>query len=68
MVVFHSQKEGFVALDQGDPSMKAMLLTLVLPLFLGGPLSLAQSAWHTIHNDFYWLDQNGQRILRLLAV
>jgi hypothetical protein len=24
---------------------------------------LAQSAWHTLHNDFYWLDQNGQRIL-----
>ncbi len=43
--------------------MTLKFLTFTLSLLLAGQACLAQSAWHTIHNDFYWLDQNGDRIL-----
>lgn len=43
--------------------MRTRLLTFLLSLFLAGQVCPVQSAWHTIHNDFFWVDQNGERIL-----
>ena len=42
--------------------MRTRFVLLALPYLLTGPLAAAQSAWHTIHNDFYWVDQNGERV------
>ena len=42
--------------------MRSGLLNIALIIFFSNQLSLAQSDWHTIHNDFYWVDQNGERI------
>ena len=43
--------------------MRTRILIFALSFFLAGQSALAQSAWYTIHNDFYWVDQNGERVL-----
>ena len=42
--------------------MKSKLLIFVFFFVFANQSFLAQSAWHTIHNDFYWVDQNGERV------
>ncbi|MBN1972576.1 MAG: discoidin domain-containing protein [Sedimentisphaerales bacterium] len=43
--------------------MRTRVLIFAISFLMAGRFSLAQSAWHTIHNDFYWVDQNGERIM-----
>jgi hypothetical protein len=41
--------------------LKKMMILMSLPM-LSGMIPAAQAAWQTIHNDFYWYDQNGNTI------
>lgn len=43
--------------------MRSTRFIFVLFLLSAGLLLAVESGWHTIHNDFYWLDQNGERVL-----
>ena len=42
--------------------MRSALLLFVLVLLSAGSLWAVESGWHTIHNDFYWVDQAGERL------
>jgi len=42
--------------------MRIRFFVLGLFLLSAGMLWAVEAGWHTIHNDFYWVDQDGARV------
>jgi hypothetical protein len=44
-----------------NPVLRKVMVLISLSI-LSGMVPAAQAAWQTIHNDFYWYDQDGNSI------